>query len=197
MVGAKGRIIRPLSGPRRLSFSVSSTFGCHLCRAMECAASDSTSHPRRLLCPDNEPRPRYMWMNPCQPLRLQARITLRDHQIAARIPLSFSPPSFVLSLSLSLSLVSFDRVKGPRGYGHRFESDERFAFWTVLWCVVLVNIYISSSKVINNRGEMNYRSTRGFERFELLILVILKEILSETVASEERSFHFGHSRIGR
>lgn len=94
--GAKGRIIRPLSGPRRLSFSVSSTFGCHLCRAMECAASDSTSHPRRLLCPDNEPRPRYTWMNPCQPLRL--RITLRDHQIATRILSSILRPSLSLSL---------------------------------------------------------------------------------------------------
>lgn len=51
----------------------------------------------------------------------QARITLRDHQIAARI----------LHPLLSSSLVSFDRVKGPRGYGHRrFESTERFAFWT-------------------------------------------------------------------
>ena len=196
MVGAKGRIIRPLSGPRRLSFSVSSTFGCHLCRAMECAASDSTSHPRRLLCPDNEPRPRYMWMNPCQPLRLQARITLRDHQIAARIPLSFSPPSFLLSLSLSLSL-SFPSIESKVLEGMAIVSKATNVlpfgrcFDACSW------IYISFSKVINNRGEMNYRSTRGFERFELLILVILKEILSETVASEERSFHFGHSRIGR
>lgn len=97
MVGAKGRIIRPLSGPRRLSFSVSSTFGCHLCRAMECAASDSTSHPRRLLCPDNEPRPRYMWMNPCQPLRRGSpSATIR------------SQPEFSTPFSLPLSFPSIE-----------------------------------------------------------------------------------------
>ena len=54
---------------------------------------------------------------------------------------------------------------------------------------MLVNIYISSSKVINNRGEMNYRSTRGFERFELLILVILKGVLNDISNHEERSFY--------
>lgn len=89
-------------------------------------------------------------------------------------PSDRNPNSLLHPSSLSLSLASFDRVKGPRGYGHRrFESVLPFGrcFDACSW------IYISSFKVINNGQWRDELSIHASIRYELLILVILKEVL--------------------
>lgn len=89
-------------------------------------------------------------------------------------PSDRNPNSLLHPSSLSLSLASFDRVKGPRGYGHRrFESVLPFGrcFDACSW------IYISSFKVINNGQWRDELSIHAWIRYELLILVILKEVL--------------------
>lgn len=150
----RGEIIPSLSG--RLSFSVSSTFGCHLCRAMECAAPDSTSHPRRSLCPprrpDNETRSRYMNESLPTPLATSpSGCKCGSPPASIRLQAKFGPSpsslpfSFSLSFSFTRSSCTTTRDRGllfpsikskvlESTYGQRFESDDRCLLAGALMC---------------------------------------------------------------
>ena len=131
---------------------------------MECAAPDSTSRPLLSLCPprrhDNETRSRCM--NESLPTPLAAspsgcKCGSPPASIRLQTKFDASPSSLSLSPSLPLclfpfeslyslvaqalvigALISFNKVKGPREYGQRFESDDR--------CLLAVALmYIPSS----------------------------------------------------
>ena len=122
---------------------------------MECAAPDSTSRPRLSLCPprrhDNETRSRCMneslptplaaspsgckCGSPPASIRLQAKFDASPSSLSRclTLTLSLSLPLFPSESLYSLvaqalvigALISFNKVKGPREYGQRFESDDR------------------------------------------------------------------------